>query len=173
MKRTTHNAKRETHNVKRTTQIHASRFTLHVSRGGVVALATVLLLGAVLTEIALAGIFVVYVSNNSSFGLRLSSAALAAAQSGIDDALLQLARNKDFPLSGGTRTYTLTLAPDRTVDVCVDVNCDAASLVIAPQRQITAVGRAGLRQRKLKAIVVVDATTGEVRVVSIQEIPTS
>ncbi len=133
---------------------------------GVVALVTVLLLGAVLTEIALAGMFVVYVLNTSSFGLRSSSVALAAAQSGVDDALLQLVRNKDY-----VGSYSLLPSLDTTVDVVnAGLPCGSVLPILPKSVTITSKGIAGLQRRKLQADVVVDCATGEVRVVSIKEI---
>ena len=137
---------------------------------GVVALVTVLLLGAVLTEIALAGIFVVYVLNNSSFGLRLSSDALAASQSGIDDALLNLLRDKDFAYSSSP--FVLILSSRASADITL-VNSPCGALLTPKQATITSLGRAGLQRRQLEATVAVDCATGEVRVALIKEISAS
>jgi hypothetical protein len=136
---------------------------------GVVALATVLLLGAVLTEIALAGIFIVSVLNNSSMGLRSAAAALAAAQSGIDDALLNVVRDKDYLYSPSP--FVLSVASARATITVTNPPC-GASLVAKPVI-IMSLGSAGLGRRHLRTDVVVDCLTGEVRVVSSQEVPVS
>lgn len=138
-------------------------------RNGVVALATVLLLGAVLSEIALAGIFVVYVSNNAGFGLRSSAAALAAAQSGIDDALLRLVRDKDY----SSASYPLSIASGSSADVAVVPSSLCGSSVNPKTVTITSVGNVGLQRRRLQGIVSVHCGIGEVRMVSLQEIVAS
>lgn len=135
-------------------------YSLHGTRKrGVVALATVLLLGAVLTEVALAGVFVVYVLNTSGLSARLSAAALAAAQSGVDDALLRLVRDKNF-----LGSYPISLTAESSANVTIALMPDAA------QRAITSTGTVGLRQRRMQAVALVDGITGEVHLLSSQEI---
>ena len=61
------------------------------------ALPTVLLIGGVIIEIAIAGVFIVYFLGQSSFGVKWSAEALAAGRTGVYDAVLKIIREKIFP----------------------------------------------------------------------------
>ncbi len=74
---------------------------------GTVTLPVVILMGGIITEIAIAGAFLAYFLSQSGFGLKLSAEAFAAAQSGIEDAKLKIIRNKDFTSS--PNPYTLSV----------------------------------------------------------------
>ena len=124
---------------------------------GIIALATIILISAIILEIGLVTAFVVYTLNNINYGARLSSEALLAAQSGVDDALLRLSRNKsaslNYSFTVGTRTVTIILT----------------SLLGAPIT-ITSEGIALNKHRKLQVIFDIDPVTGIVRIVSQKEL---
>jgi len=73
------------------------RTHLNNNRVGQAALSLVLLVGGAVVMIGLTLIFLVFSFINASFGFRAANQALGVAISGANDALLQLARDKDFP----------------------------------------------------------------------------
>lgn len=136
---------------------------------GVAALPTMLLIGGIIAEIGIAGAFISYLYSQSSFGIRLSEEALSAAQSGIQDAIIKIIRNKDFSSAG----YNLTINnKSANIIVCKDsrsasINCDTLN---SGKSEITSTGAALTKRKKLRAIVNVNSSTGEVKVESVNEI---
>lgn len=97
----------------------------------------------------------------SGLGERLSYRALAAAEAGIRDAEIMLARNKEL----GSTNYSFSVGND-TVSVATTENTsDPKSYVYT----IASTGIASSRERKLVATVVVDKTTGALAVQSLEE----
>lgn len=134
-----------------------------------VALPTILFIGGLIVEISLAGIFVSYYLSQSGFGIKRSSEALAAAQAGIEDALLRIVRNKNFldndgyelPV-GNTSANIVVCRDSKTVDTLCDTLNNGKS-------EITSTGTSFLKKRKLRAIVNINSATGEIKVESIEE----
>lgn len=128
---------------------------------GVAALPTILILGGIITELAIAAIIGGYLLINLELGNRLSEEAFSAAKSGVEDALLKIVRdrsfNNNFSLAVGNNSATVTICKD----ICVGVG----------KYKITAAGQAQSRHRQLEAIVVVDDTTGGVALESLTEVP--
>ena len=163
--------KRETYNVKFVTKNIAQ------SQRGIIALATVIMLGAVFMEIGVAGAFVAYTLTNTNYGSRLSAEAYTAAQAGIDDGLLRFARNSDaLPVPNpytinvstlGTRTVSVLLCRGNQANAIGDV-CSGA-FVDATYGESVATGRAILKQRQLRAVLSIHPVTGVVGVVSLRE----
>ncbi|KKU77396.1 MAG: hypothetical protein UY12_C0026G0015 [Parcubacteria group bacterium GW2011_GWA2_47_8b] len=131
---------------------------------GISSLPTMLLLGGIIIEIAIAIAFLTYYFNVSNFAARLSAEALAAARAGIDDATIKVVLNKNCPDSSCPSPYTLALG-DRavTVTICKDT-CAGVG-----KHQVTAVGSAFAIRRQMVAILEVDPVTGEVKVESLKE----
>ncbi|PIY59498.1 hypothetical protein COY96_01505, partial [Candidatus Wolfebacteria bacterium CG_4_10_14_0_8_um_filter_37_11] len=69
------------------------------------ALPAMLFIGGIIVEIGIAGAFISYYLSQSGFGIKMSAEALAAAEAGVQDALIKIIRNKDFTSSG----YDLTV----------------------------------------------------------------
>lgn len=137
---------------------------------GVAALPTILLLGGIIVEIAIAGAFVSYLFSQGSFGIRASEEALSFAQSGIQDAIIRIIRNKDFSSTSG---YDITIA-NKTAHIVVckgskSVGSDC-NVLNDGKDEITSLGTVMIKKRKLRAIVNVNVNTGEVKVESINEI---
>ncbi len=139
---------------------------------GIAALPTMLLLGGIIVEISIVGAFISYLFSQSSFGIRLSEEALSLAQSGIQDALIKIIRNRSTITSGGT--YTLIIENNKKVDIiiCKDSktassNCDTSN---NGKDEITSLGSVLTKKRKLRAIVNINSNTGEIKVESIMEI---
>jgi len=122
--------------------------------GGQAALPTVLLIGSVITEIAIAGALIAFVLSNAGLNERLSAQALVAAQSGVEDAIAKIAVNEDFSSSG----YSF-LVDNRQANVTIEK--DPLGYPLGTDRIISS-GIALNHQRTLEAIVIVDRTTGKV-----------
>jgi hypothetical protein len=133
-------------------------------RNGISTLPTILLLGSIIIEIAIAIAFLTYYFNLSNFATRLSAEALATARAGMDDGIIRLVRDKNFSSAG----YTVTVG-NRTanVEVC-NVTCPGLA---TNQAKVTSVATALNKKKKLEAVLTVDSVTGQVTVNSIQDVP--
>ncbi|KKR55663.1 MAG: hypothetical protein UT92_C0001G0006 [Candidatus Curtissbacteria bacterium GW2011_GWA1_40_24] len=125
-----------------------------------IVLPTILLIGGIIVEIGLAGVFIAYFFSQSGLGVKLSEEALAAAQAGVQDAILKIVRDKNF----GSSSYSLTVA-NRSADVTVCKDTCAGS----GKYQITSLGKALTKRRQVQAIVGV-TSSGETKIESIKEI---
>ena len=103
----------------------------------IVALPTILLIGGIIVEIAVAGVFIAYLLSQSGFGAKLSAEALAAAQAGIQEAMMKIVRDKNFSSSGydiavGSRAAHIIVCKDsKTVSsVCSTANSGKENLTI-------------------------------------------
>jgi hypothetical protein len=138
---------------------HCSKLKTKV---GIAALPTILLIGGIIVEIAIAGVFIAYFLSQSGFGAKLSAEALAAAESGVQDAFIRISRDKNFvspspySVSVGSRSAQITVLGETP---------------LPGKKQITSLGSASIKRRQLQAVVNVDSNTGEVKVESIKEIP--
>ena len=133
-------------------------------RNGQIALPFILLVSGIIIEIAIAGSFVAYYLSASGLGVRLSLRAETAAKAGIDDAIVQIAQNKEYGASDVN--YTLTVDSD-SVAVAVSRTVNSAANIYL--YTITATATAG--QKKFVATVTVNQTTGQVQLQS--EVETS
>lgn len=119
-----------------------------------------LFIGAIIVEIAVAGAFISYYLSQSGFGVKISAEALAAAEAGVQDALIKIIRDKNFSSNG----YSLTVGSrSANVVVCKD-SCAGTG-----KHKITSTGSAVAKRRKIEVIVNVNSATGEVKIESIQE----
>ena len=136
----------------------------------IVALPTILLIGGIIVEIAVAGVFIAYLLSQSGFGAKLSAEALAAAQAGIQEAMMKIVRDKNFSSSGydiavGSRAAHIIVCKDsKTVS-------SACSTANPGKDEITSLGSASIKRRQLRAMVNVNSATGEVKIESIVELP--
>ncbi len=141
---------------------HASCFKFS-GVNGVAVLPVILLIGGLITEIGIAGVFVAYYLSQSGFGIKASEEALAAAQSGIQDATLRIIRNRYFNPS--PNPYTLNLGNySAQITVCKDTCAGVGKF------QIDSLGTSFNKQREIRAIVNVDNSTGEIRLESEKEV---
>ncbi len=119
-----------------------------------------LFIGGIIVEIALAGAFISYYLSQSGFGVKISAEALAAAEAGVQDALIRIIRDKNFSSAG----YNLTVGNrSANIIVCKD-SCAGTG-----KHKITSTGTAMLKRRKIEAVANVDSVTGEVKIESVQE----
>ncbi|MEK7612470.1 MAG: hypothetical protein AAB407_03955 [Patescibacteria group bacterium] len=147
---------------------------LKSDKQGVASLSAILLIGAIIVDIALVGMFIVFIANNTNYGFRLSAQAYADAESGIQDAILRVIRNQysdDDPY---------TIPSGATIEICDDSDASCNNTVICNgspscaisvgKREIVSDGQALTKRRRLRATLDVDPHTGEVRPVAIYEI---
>lgn len=139
---------------------------IETSRGQIL-LPTVLVLGFLVMTIGLVGLFIVSSLNRANYAIRLSTNALAAAESGVQDGQLKIIRGVYSSYSTACSTiYTLNLQ-NNSADVCIyqpiDPTCGGCYFV-------DSVGRAGNQMKKLRGIFDSDLVTKQLRVRSINEI---
>ena len=144
--------------------------TRRLAAVGIASLPAILLLGAIIVEIAVASVFLLSYLNNSVYGTRLSNQAHSAAASGINDAVLRVILNKDV----NEESYTLAVGSAAVdVEICKDIffPCDGSTTIAAGKHQVVAIGRALTRRHRLIATLSVDASTGLVSIDSIKNQP--
>ena len=147
--------------------MRVTRYMLHVqsfSQAGFSTLPVVLFLGGLMMEIAIAVAFLLNLFTTTNYAARLSSEALLIAESGIEDAMMRVVRNKDCPATGCPSSYDLALS-GKTAALTIRKDYPAVG-----KTQIDSVGASRSQRRKLTAILAVNATTGEVDIDSIQEV---
>lgn len=120
------------------------------------------MIGTIMIELGLALTFVIYLSNLSSYGVRLSQEALYAARTGVNDAILRTVRDKNFP--SGYSVYTITIGR-ANVEVTVNKNIPSTN-----QNTIKAVATVLTRKKTMEAVISIDSNNGEVAIVSFGEI---
>ncbi|MEK7115007.1 MAG: hypothetical protein AAB847_01465, partial [Patescibacteria group bacterium] len=130
---------------------------------GVVVIPTVLMLGGLLAVIALTGSLIVYLLSRSNFNIRLSAGALLSAKTGLQDGVLRLIRDTNFISSAG---YDPTGESKNQVKINVIL-----SNVDVVRKEIISVGCASARYRQLRGVVEINKNTGELKVLSIEEVP--
>lgn len=139
-------------------------------QSGMAALPMVLLIGGIVVEISLAGAFISFFAVQSGLGVKLSDEALAAAKSGVQDAVLKIIRNKNFSspsgyiLATGNRSAVVTVCHD---SYTASTACDTLSV---GKDEIISTGSALLKRRKMKAMINIDSVSGEIKIESIEEI---
>jgi Flp pilus assembly protein TadG len=136
------------------------------NKKGVATLPMVLLVGGLLVEIGIVGAFMAYFLAQSGFGEKLSEEALTAARSGIQDAEMKIVRNPtdaaaEYDLSvGNYSTHVIICNSSKTV-------CDTVS---AGKYEITSLGSALTKRRKIRAIIDINQSAGEAQIESEKEI---
>ena len=138
---------------------------------GVISLGAIIILGSIIVEIGLLGIFLVYLLTSTNYGIRLSAEALAGANAGIHEGFLRIIRDKNTPQA--PPQFSAGKA-DVNVWICKNVIGGSSGCGSTPafgRFEIIAIGDALLKKRQLVAVVEVNATTGEVKMQSITEEP--
>jgi len=138
----------------------------HILRAshGMGALPTVLLIGMIVAEIAVAGAAVAFLSISSNQARVNSEIALVTAKAAIQDALIMLAINKDYALSPGASTT------DGAQTRCIVVEKDIPAV---GQTRVRATGTYKKYTARLEAIVDIDATTGQTELLSLSQVTTA
>lgn len=124
---------------------------------GQTALTLVFLIGSIAILVGATLAFIATSLANSGLGFKISEQAMAAAASGVYDALLQLVRNYNFSSSG----YTITIGG---ANVNVSVTQSGGVTTIISSAIVKEY------QRKIKAIATINSLTGEINLVSWKEV---
>ena len=125
---------------------------------GVAALITVLALGGIIFIVSMSTALLAFWSSQNAYASRWSDQAYYAAYSGIQDALIQLERNKDFSSDG----YNLSV--NESNDVSIVVSNTGSSVTItatATEKQV---------EKKLQTVADIDTTTGLISPTSTTEL---
>ena len=130
---------------------------------GVVVIPTVLMLGGLISIIALTGSLIIFLLNNGNYGLRLSDQAISAAKTGVQDAFLKIIRDNTFVESDG---YTVGVGGAQ-VNIIVNNLSSGSSDII--KKEIISDGLAINRYRRQRAIVQIDKRYGQVQLLSVEE----
>lgn len=132
---------------------------------GAVLLPTVLIMGAVLLAIGMAGLTVGVVLNRANGLIRTSARARAAAAAGVDDAMRRFVRDSGWsPSCASLASPTYTLAFNgSSAAVCVARSGNAVTVQSA--------GTANSTSRRIDAVLSVDAVSGKVTLTSSNDIP--
>jgi len=124
---------------------------------GVAALITVLSLGGLIFTISMGTAIVSFWANQNIKSIRDSNKAFYVAQSGLQDSLIKLERNKDF-------TGNFNLSVNVTNDVYTNVTFSSSQATITSTSTVSSINK------KLQTIVDIDATTGLITPTSTTEL---
>ena len=134
-----------------------------MSSRGAVLLPTVIMMGAVLLAIGMAGLAVGVVLSRSNKLIRTSARALAGAEAGIQDVSRHFVLDSNWsPSCPPSPTYSLALSGS-SVDVCVNRSGNAVT--------VQSVGTASGVSRRIDAALSIDPVSGKITVSSSNEIP--
>ena len=114
---------------------------------GIAALITVLSLGGLIFTISMASAIIAFWANQNIKSIRDSNKAFYAAQSGLQDSLIKLERNKDF-------TGSFNLSINGTNDVSVTVSFASG------QATVNATSTLSQINKNLQTVADINATTG-------------
>lgn len=142
------------------------RYAKNMASPGAILLPMVIMTGAIVLTIGMAGLMMGVVLNRSVSSLRLSERALAGARAGISDAHRRIVRNTEWSPScasviTGPMTYSLAIG-SASVDVCAAKTATGFT--------VGAIGSSGGFRRRIDAEFGVDLRTGQVRLTSSNEI---
>ncbi len=138
-----------------------------------IGLPVVLLIGGLVTEIAIAGVFMAYFMNQSGLGTKLSAEALAASRAGVQDAMIKIIRNKNLNYTTSGSPYTLTVGNrSAQVTICKDSKTVSTTcgMAMTGKDEITSLGIAFNKRRNLQVILIVHSSIGKVEIESEKEI---
>lgn len=125
---------------------------------GVAALITVLSLGGLVMTIALGMAALSFWANQNIRSIRDSNKAFYAAQSGLQDALIKLERNKDYSSTG------CNLSINGTNDVSVTMSNSSGLAIATSTASLSSV------QKRLEAKFDINTTTGLITPTSTTEL---
>lgn len=141
---------------------------------GAAAISTILIIGVIVSEVAIAALITSYFASQGGFGTRIVYNASFAAQSGIEDALLKITRNKDtnsitsYVITVGSATASVTLCKVLTASVG---SCGTPSLA-SGTFDIISLGISLNKEVKINARLYANPTTGLVNIQYLKEIST-
>lgn len=138
---------------------------------GMALLATVLIILLIMIAVGLSMVSTGVINGFTSNDHRESEAAYFAAQAGVKDALMRLARNKNFTNTGYFLPGGCTL---NNTDVCAKIIVESAQsacsqAIGANQDCVIATGTLNNKTRKIETILNIDATSGKITIASQKE----
>lgn len=146
-----------------------------IIRKGIVALPLMLLISGIVLEMTIAATLIIFYLLQGSIGSRSAAEALVTAQSGVNDALLQLVRNSAY-----ANTYTFTVDAQHVAQVTVcnqgrkstrcAVSGGCTNLTDMGKVEITALGTVKGRNKCVRAVYNINGETGEVKMESSSEV---
>lgn len=139
-------------------KLNAKGYTLHASFG-IAALPTLLIISGILIEIVVAIALVANILSTTGYGARFSREALVAAEAGVQDAALRIARDKEYGTLGGT-TYSITVG-NSSVQVTVYKDVGQGGVTASGKHRIVSTGTARVFSKKIEVVYDVDETTGK------------
>ncbi len=143
------------------TAITQNMFSRYFDIRGVAVLPVMILIGAIIIEIAIVGGVLAFYNSTSNLSVRASQEALFTARSGAQDAILKLIRDKDLvPV-----TYSLP-NPSGVSTSTAQINISAVSGGI---RIIVATSTVSRRTKTVKVVVNIDGSNGKIDIVSFSE----
>lgn len=146
----------------RITRYHLRARNARSSTAGQAVLSLVLLVGGIVVFVSVTLAFIALSFINATTGFEKANRALAAASGGVADALVQIVRNKDF----------VSLSP-----YVVPLGIYSAGVTVTPgvpvagQATIVSGASVGFYTRRVRAVVSVVSSTGEVQLFSWNELP--
>lgn len=135
-------------------------------RSGQTALALVFVIGGIIVLLGTTLAFLTLSFLNSTYGFQASNRAAAVARGGVDDAMLQLLRNKNFSNSGYCVPYSASL-PCPTGSAYIVVTSDSPAM---GQATVTSEATVSNYRRKFEAVFSVNATTSLVKLISSEQL---
>ena len=132
-----------------------------MSSRGAILLPTVIMMGAVLLAIGMAGLTVGVVLSRSNNLIRTSARALLGAKAGVQDVTRRLVRDSSW-LPPACPTYSLTLNGS-SVAVCVTRTVNTVT--------VQSVGTANGVSRRIDAVLFIDSVSGKTTLQSSNEVP--
>ena len=120
-------------------------------------LALVILIGGIILVAGTALAVVTASFVDSSYGFQSSQQAQSVATAGVEDALLQLARNNQFANTGG---YSIAVGSSTATVTVTQSSPSAGFATILSQATIS------LRVKKLQVVVSINTITGQTSIVS-------
>lgn len=124
---------------------------------GQAALSTIVLIGGIITLITIALVIIISSYMTSAYGYQNAQRALAVANTGADDALLRLIRNKDFQNSLGYIVYS---------------GSDSATVTVTQEQNkviITSIANILSYSKKVRIIASIDSN-GEVNIIKREQV---
>ncbi len=130
---------------------------------GAATLPVVLLMSAIVVELAVLGVVLAAVFGNTIFSSRLATEALSAARAGADDAIRRVILYQQCPATGCPASYSITVGSRSTADVTIT---SGGGGILT----INSTGISSSRKKKIEAVLGVDSSTGKVNIQSYKEI---
>ncbi|HUX35435.1 MAG TPA: hypothetical protein VMV71_00185 [Candidatus Paceibacterota bacterium] len=139
----------------------SSKLSALSPRRGQAALSFVFLIGIITLSIGVTVALLAASFLNSGYGFQSANKAMSLAYAGAEDALMRLARNKDF---SSVSAYSVPVGSD-SASVTVNQNSP-----VTGEAKIISTATSFFQQKKIQVIVAINSTTGEVDVISWQSL---